>query len=268
MKTVIITLVVLIVGAVIAVPTVVYSGLFNVAATWRDPAPVAWLLHSTYANSVAVRADEIQVPENLGGRERVLQGARNFMAMCSGCHTPPGKSKTPVSTGLNPPPPDLAEVIPHRTLAEAFWVIKNGVRMTGMPAFGPTHKDEELWALVAFLDQMSEATPEAYNTLVAQAKRSAPADDGHGHRHGSEAETVDPGGHDSASSEGHGGPGHHDAKSEQGQTGDMQGMRMQGNSAAPKANEPASPSHGAPGHHDEKPATQPPPADDGHDHQH
>lgn len=120
MKTVIITLVALIVGAVIAVPTVVYSGLFNVAATWEDPPPIAWLLHSTYANSVAVRADEIQVPENLGGRERVLQGARNFMAMCSGCHTPPGKSKTPVSTGLNPPPPDLAEIIPHRTPAEAF----------------------------------------------------------------------------------------------------------------------------------------------------
>lgn len=265
MKTVIITLVVLIVGAVIAVPTVVYSGLFNVAATWRDPAPVAWLLHSTYANSVAVRADEIQVPANLGGRERVLQGARNFMAMCSGCHTPPGKSKTPVSTGLNPPPPDLAEIIPHRTLAEAFWVIKNGVRMTGMPAFGPTHKDEELWALVAFLDQMSEATPEAYNTLVAQAKRSAPADDGHGHRHGNEPESAGQNAHDAG---GHGEPGHHDTKPAHGQSSDMQGMDMGQEDTAPPAAESASPSHGAPGHHDKQPAPQPESADDGHDHQH
>lgn len=210
MKNIIMTLAVLAVAAVIAVPTVVYSGLFNVAATWEDSPPIAWLLHSTYANSVAARSDEIRVPENLGSREQMLQGARSFVAMCSGCHTPPGQSATPVAQGLNPPPPDLAEIIPHRTPVEAFWVIKNGVRMTGMAAFGPTHKDDELWALTAFLQEMSDATPEAYNTLVAQAKRTAPADDDHNHRHGNEEETVDPGGHDSASAGGHGKPGHHD----------------------------------------------------------
>jgi mono/diheme cytochrome c family protein len=252
MKKIVMTLALLALATVVAVPTFIYSGLFNVAATWEDPRPVAWLLHSTYANSVAARANDIQVPEDLGSREQVLQGARNFVAMCSGCHTPPGLSENPGSAGLNPPPPDLTEIIPHRTSAEAFWVIKNGVRMTGMPAFGPTHDDAELWALVAFLDQMSDATPEAYATLVAQAKRSAPADDGHDHRHGTEADTAEPGGHDSASSEDHGEPGHHKAG--------------QSSTSAPASNDSG---HGAPGHHDQGSPSQPArPADDGHDHQH
>ena len=112
MKKIAMTLAILIVAAVVAVPTFIYSGVFNVAATWEEPRPIAWLLHSTYANSVAARANDIQVPEDLGSREQVLQGARNFVAMCSGCHTPPGLSETPGSAGLNPPPPDLTEIIP------------------------------------------------------------------------------------------------------------------------------------------------------------
>lgn len=186
MKTVIKTLVVLAVAGLLAVPAFVYSGLFNVAATWEDPAPVAWALHGTYRNSVEARVGDIEVPADLDSQARVIQGARNYLAMCSGCHTAPGLAATPVAQGLNPEPPELSHIIPHRTPAEAFWVIKNGVRMTGMPAFGPTHKDEELWALVAFVNRMSDASPEMYQDVIAQAKRNAPADDGHGHRHGNE----------------------------------------------------------------------------------
>ena len=76
MKKIVMTLALLALATVVAVPTFIYSGLFNVAATWEDPRPVAWLLHSTYSNSVAARANDIQVPENLGSREQVLQGAR------------------------------------------------------------------------------------------------------------------------------------------------------------------------------------------------
>ena len=59
--------------------------------------------------------------------------------------------------------PGLAELIPHRSPAEAFWVIQSGVRMTGMPAFfGPTREDEELWALVAFLDRNQVAVNDRF----------------------------------------------------------------------------------------------------------
>ncbi|MES1945352.1 cytochrome c family protein [Salinisphaera sp. PC39] len=211
----------------------------NVAATYPDPPPLAWLLHSTYTSSVERRSTNIQVPADLGASEQILRGARSYLAMCSGCHTPPGQSPTPVSQGLYPPPPDLVELIPHRSPSEAFWVIENGVRMTGMPAFGPTHEDKELWALVAFLDHIAGASPQTYETLVAEAKRTAPADDGHGHRHSNDA--VD----DTRSV-----PGHHDPKSPAAE-------------AHPHEETSAGPSDG---HHEK--SSPHADSDDGHDHQH
>jgi mono/diheme cytochrome c family protein len=51
------------------------------------------------------------------------------------------------------------------TPAEQFWVVKHGVKMTGMPAWGVTHDDELLWDVVAFVRKLPELTPEQYETL-------------------------------------------------------------------------------------------------------
>ena len=155
------------------------SGAVNVAATEQDPAPLAWFLHTSFERSVATRSADITPPADLDGPERVERGARSFAAMCAGCHTPPGLDDTPRAIGLNPAPPALAALSGHRSDAEAFWVIRNGARMTGMPAFGPTHQDPELWDLVAFLRTAEDLSPERYAALSA-----GPVDDGHDHRHG------------------------------------------------------------------------------------
>lgn len=63
--------------------------------------------------------------------------------------------------------------------------------MAGMPAYGPTHSEEELWEIVAFVEQLPDMTPEQYETLTAPPE-TAPADsastvpradDGHDHVH-------------------------------------------------------------------------------------
>lgn len=172
-----------IVGLVSVVLILMLGGFINIGARDQDPALFAWLLHTAYEQSVARSAASIEVPENLDASSRVLQGAHNFREMCIACHTPPGKSATPVNQGLNPAPPDLADLMQNRTLAEAFWVIQNGVRMTGMAAYGPTHKDEELWALVSFLQRMQGASPQTYEAIMTEALEQAPTDGDHGHRH-------------------------------------------------------------------------------------
>lgn len=159
------------------------GGAFNVAATWKDPPPLAWLLHTAYERSLSRRAAGIEVPPAPGDQEQALAGARAFDEMCTICHTPPGREPTVQSAGLNPRPPALAELAARRTPEEAFWVIQNGVRMTGMPAFGPTHADAELWPLVAFLKRAEHLDGPGYDALVARARR-LPAGDGHAHRHG------------------------------------------------------------------------------------
>lgn len=67
-----------------------------------------------------------------------------------------------IRTGMNPRPPDLAESARRWNRAQLFWIINYGVRMTGMPAFGPTHEEQELWNLVAFVEQLPQIDAERY----------------------------------------------------------------------------------------------------------
>jgi mono/diheme cytochrome c family protein len=142
-----------------------YSGLLDVAATTREPEIVQWLLENTRKNSIRYRAEQIAVPE-LSGKERLATGSKAFEEMCSACHGAPGKKPFLGTKDMNPPPPDLADAASQRTPKELFWVVKNGIRMTGMPAWGPTHTDKEIWNLVAFMNQLPEISPDAYRNLI------------------------------------------------------------------------------------------------------
>lgn len=157
--------------------TVVYAGLFNVSALWEDPVLVRWILNETRENSVSSRAASIEVPA-LGDMEQVEEGFRSFREMCAICHTPPEASDSPTAQGLNPEAPDLAKRALHMSEAELFWVIKNGVRMTGMPAWGPTHKDPELWSIVAFVKTLPDMSGADYKIMDQSAAL------GHGHSGG------------------------------------------------------------------------------------
>src|SRR3546814_5639660 len=68
--------------------------------------------------------------------------------------------------GTNPAPPELSETVHKWTPAELFWIVKYGLKMTGMPAWGPTHRDDELWAITAFLLRLPELSPEEYRSMT------------------------------------------------------------------------------------------------------
>jgi len=85
--------------------------------------------------------------------------------MCSGCHLAPGLEKTEISQGLYPSAPELSRGN-DLTPAEQFWVLKHGIKMTGMPAWGPTHDDDLLWDIVAFVQKLPTLSPEQYQTIV------------------------------------------------------------------------------------------------------
>jgi hypothetical protein len=115
------------------------------------------------------RASEIDVP-NLDDEPLVLAGINDFAAMCAGCHGAPGQQPEAMGQGLNPPAPDLAESAAHMTPAELFWVTKNGIKMTGMPAWGATHEDAALWPVVAFMTGLPELDGTSYRRLLASTK--------------------------------------------------------------------------------------------------
>jgi mono/diheme cytochrome c family protein len=144
----------------------VYSGVFNFAADDPHWGLTQRLIETARIRSIASRASDIAVPANLADEKLIASGASEYAEMCTGCHLAPGMKDTEMRTGLYPKPPNLAEHGAHPVAAHQFWIIKHGLKMTGMPAWGLTHDDERIWSMVAFLQKLPELTPEAYRELV------------------------------------------------------------------------------------------------------
>ncbi len=145
-----------------------YGGLYNVAADVPHTQPVFWLMTTLRERSIAVRAAGVVVPHDLADSNRIASGAGQYAEMCSSCHLAPGMKRTEISRGLYPRAPELRRGS-RLTPAEEFWVVKHGLKMSGMPAWGVTHNDELLWDVVAFLRKLPDLTPDEYQTLVKSA---------------------------------------------------------------------------------------------------
>ena len=148
----------------------IYAGLYNIAADVPHTQPVYWLLETMRDRSIAARAREVVVPADLNDPTRISKGAGQYADMCSGCHLAPGIKRTEISQGLYPRAPELRRTT-TLTPEEQFWVVKHGIKMTGMPAWGVTHDDDLLWDVVAFVRKLPELTKEQYETLVENAPK-------------------------------------------------------------------------------------------------
>jgi mono/diheme cytochrome c family protein len=107
----------------------------------------------------------------------VQAGAGPYAEMCAPCHGAPGVERSAMGRGLNPLPPTPADLVGRWTPAQLFWITKHGIRMTGMPAWGQSHTDDQIWEIVAFVRRLPAMTPEDYAKAVEQAP-------GHDHDHG------------------------------------------------------------------------------------
>jgi mono/diheme cytochrome c family protein len=157
-----------------------WSGSPDVSAMTPHAAAINWALHAIMQRSVRAHASAIVEPADLA--ELAAKGADDFNEMCVQCHGAPGEERGEVGKGLNPHPPDLAVAAKGWTAAELFWIVKNGIRMTGMPAFGPTHDDDRIWAMAAFVRQLPDMSAEAYAKATSAATHDG-ADAGEQHEH-------------------------------------------------------------------------------------
>src|SRR5262245_60491148 len=165
---------VLVLGALLVLLTAaalaIYAGLYNISADVPHTQPVYWLLETMRERSVAVRARDVVIPNDLADVNRISKGACQYAEMCEGCHLALGMKRPEISRGLYPRAPELRRKT-DLTPAEQFWIIKHGLKMTGMPAWGVTHDDELLWDMVAFVRNLPEFTPEPYETIVKTAPK-------------------------------------------------------------------------------------------------
>jgi mono/diheme cytochrome c family protein len=155
----------------LAASLVIYFGCYNVAADTPHAQIVYRLLEFVRDRSIAVRAKDLAIPSDLTDPQRISRGAGQYDEMCVGCHLAPGMKRTEIGRGLYPRAPDLRRSS-RPTAAEDFWVVKHGIKMTGMPAWGVTHDDDLLWDVVAFLRKMPDLTSDEYQALVKSVPKT------------------------------------------------------------------------------------------------
>ncbi|WP_082010528.1 c-type cytochrome [Novosphingobium malaysiense] len=176
---------------------VILTGSYNVAASDRHNPVVGWALTTTMSNSVKSRAEDVgAVPEFTPAM--ISAGAGEYKAMCAHCHGGVGKGPAEWARTIRPQPPALAHAATEWSPQEVFWLVKHGVKMSAMPAFGPTHDDQTLWNIAAFVKTLPDLSEDEYAAFGAGHHGEKASTEGHGH------------GADAAHATGHAGGGSHD----------------------------------------------------------
>lgn len=165
----------------------VYLGAYNVAASEPHTGLVRRTLDVLQQRSVAARAGSVGepvTPDSVALREAYL----HYREMCAVCHGAPGEERGEIGKGMNPTPPKLERVADHWTDREIFWILNHGIKLAGMPAFGATHEERELWALVAVVRSLPALTPEEFRRRAGpdDTAGDASAPGGHAHPEGEE----------------------------------------------------------------------------------
>lgn len=161
-----------IVVGVAAAGAVPYAGLYDISATDQHTAPVYRLLEIGMRQSVKRRAAAIPVPP-LDDRARIALGLELYAARCVQCHGAPGVAPEPFALGMTPAAANLAHTAREWAPAELFWAVKHGIKMTGMPAWTFRLSDDEIWAVVAFLQELPRLSPREYAAAAAAKPRGA-----------------------------------------------------------------------------------------------
>ena len=143
----------------------VYHGFFDIAADVPHWEATRWVMETARARSIKAHAAGIEAPPGLLDPAKIAMGVEHFADHCAVCHGAPGVPQGDIARGLYPRPPDLAHVSTHYSEGELFWIIKHGIKMTGMPAWAD-HSDDEIWATVAFLIKLKNIGEKEYGELV------------------------------------------------------------------------------------------------------
>lgn len=147
------------VGAVVL--AVVMTGAFNTTASTLHSRPIAWAMHATMIHSVRREAGKLPPPPQFTTAD-VLAGAKLYDANCAACHGGPGIARAPWIGGMTPAPPFLLDAAQQFTPNELYWIVRHGVKMTGMPAWEQTLSQRDVWNLVAFLTALPHMSAAAY----------------------------------------------------------------------------------------------------------
>ena len=126
------------------------SGILSITASSGHWAITEWFLNFAKERSVATHTIGKKAPK-LDAPSLAIKGAAHYETECRSCHGSPDSPRPRVARGMTPPPPALTHVSSKYDPTELFYIVKHGIKLTGMPAWPAQNRDDEVWAVVAFL---------------------------------------------------------------------------------------------------------------------
>ena len=162
----------LVVAGVVGGFVFMYSGVFNVAASVVDSSAVNWALVTVREASIGLHARDVPAPA-AGMVADSDAGFVIYRRECVMCHTPIGRTPQSMAVGFNPQAPGFGPDADDMSDTELFWVTKNGIRFTGMPAWGPSMTDAEIWDITAFVMSLPAMSAAEYDAIDARLPESA-----------------------------------------------------------------------------------------------
>jgi cytochrome c553 len=142
----------------------VVSGIVPITASSGHWPITASFLHFAMRRSVATHSLGQEVP-SLDEPWLAQKGAAHYEAACRPCHGSPEHPRPVIAQHMTPRPPDLSKAVREWKAAELFYIVKHGVKLTGMPAWPAQQRDDEVWAMVAFLRQLPGLDAHGYRQL-------------------------------------------------------------------------------------------------------
>lgn len=138
------------IGLVVAT-SIIFLGLYNVSLRTGHLPGISWVLHTTYRNSVLLRAPSMDEAPDLSDTDLVALGRQHFLQACSFCHAVPGEPQNETAKSMLPMPPRIEDAVKDWEPNHIYWIVQNGIKMSGMPAWPTRQRDDEIWAVVAYL---------------------------------------------------------------------------------------------------------------------
>jgi mono/diheme cytochrome c family protein len=152
--------------------TFVKFGLYDVGAAAPHTRFTEWLTHETMIHSVKRHAKGIAAPAG-SAPDQVAAGFCAYETHCVACHGAAAVGREQWVSGMEPAPPYLLDISQRFTRPQLFWIVKNGIKMTGMPAWKNSMSDAEIWGVVAWLEEGPTLPPQTYLRWRSERKCGA-----------------------------------------------------------------------------------------------
>lgn len=140
-----------------------------------DSPPPVWesrLMRAAVHAAVARSAAGVTAPKVASDEDRVA-GGKLYMEGCAGCHGELGKPYAEERDHY-PRVPQVLHVGTDYSEPQIYWIVKHGIGMTAMSAYGPFYSEEQLWAIAAFLHDARSLPPGVADRILAKAAEGKP----------------------------------------------------------------------------------------------